>query len=442
MSIVAKFGGTSLADAARIQHVVRVIRSDPTRTCVVVSAPGKRYADDTKITDLLEGWVNASENQRESIFEEIRIRFIEIVKVLGLSLDIDELFDNILKKAKRLKWNKKLLFHFMRSRGEWLNAQIVAAACDFEFVDAADFISFTWRGQFDMHRTIRRADKLHLSEKAKNGIVVPGFYGRTPWRTVCSFSRGGSDITGTIVAVLVNADEYENWTDVEGVLQADPRIVSDAKKIDEMTYAELRELTFMGASVFHQDAAAFVWKAGIPTHIRCTMTPGKAGTLVVSSLDGTPGTITGIAGKNGFTVLTLEKYGVDEEIGFLYRLAGVFKELGISIDHAPGTVDTMSVVIDSEQFRQKRKEILKRIQRRCEPDKIRVLEDVTLICTVGLGMKNIPGMAGRLMSAVGRAGVSIELINQGASEINIVIGVQKEDGDRAIRAINDEFFPG
>lgn len=439
--LVAKFGGTSLADGLRISRVADIIKSDPARTCIVVSAPGKRFTHDEKVTDLLETWCRSSGLERTAIFDVISERFEGIVRDLDIGLDMSALLQRMLGEARCIEDYPERMLHFMRSRGEWLNAQIVAAACGFEFVDAEDVIAFTHR-KFDLHKTGQWARHVELSEKARRGIVLPGFYGRTTGTTgdVWTFSRGGSDITGAIVAALVGASVYENWTDVDGMLQADPRIVPGAEKIDRMSYGELRELAYMGASVFHQNAAAFVWRAGIPTHIRNTMAPERDGTLVEVDPIRKSGAVTGIASRNGFTVVTVEKYGLDEEIGILRRFVGVFSDLKMSVFHAPGSIDTMSVVVDSKAFREKRPEIEETIRRICQPEKIRVSDDLALICVVGLGMQNVPGTAGRVTTAIGRSGANIELINQGASEINITVGVRESDCAAAVQAIHYEFF--
>ncbi|MBI4087804.1 aspartate kinase [Candidatus Kaiserbacteria bacterium] len=441
--LVAKFGGTSLADGPRIRRVADTIRSDPARTCIVVSAPGKRFVHDEKITDLLEKWCKSSDPERAVIFGVISERFEKIVRDLDIRIDLNALFQRMLGEARCIEDYPERLLHFMRSRGEWLNAQIVAVACGFKFIDAEDVIAFTHR-KFDLHKTGQWARHIELSEKAHRGIVLPGFYGRTTGAPgdVWTFSRGGSDITGAIVAALVGASVYENWTDVDGMLQTDPRIVPEAATIERMSYSELRELTFMGASVFHQDAARFVWQGGIPTRIRSTMTPEKNGTLIEVAPAKEPGEVTGIAAKNGFTVITVEKYGVDDEIGALHRLIGIFSGLNMTIFHAPGSVDTMSVVVDSMEFHQKKADVVERIRRICQPDNIRISDDLALICVVGVGMKHVPGTAARLTSAIARAGVSIELLNQGASEINITVGVSESNRAAAVQAIWHEFFGG
>ncbi len=440
--IVAKFGGTSLADAQRIRHVVKIIHADPARRCIVVSAPGKRFKGDTKVTDLLKQWVECPD-KREHIFSTIRERFTEIVRELGLSLDINALLGQILAKAKYR--DQKRLLHFMMSRGEWLSAQIVAAACDFEFVDAADVIHFT-SGRFDMELTMKMEGLFNRTARAQRGIVIPGFYGtsyssrlRMTGGRICTFSRGGSDITGSIMAVIIGASVYENWTDVDGVLSADPRIVKNPRLIREMSYVELRELSYRGADVFHTDAAWWVWDNNIPTHIRNTAHPESEGTWIRPTSGAAAGVVTGIAARNGFTVLTIRKY--DMQFGYLHKLTGVFYRLRIDIAHVLDSVDTVSFVISSEDFRAKRERIEQELERSCEPDRIDVEEDVMIVCTVGLRMKHAHGVAGRLTTAVGKVGASMSIIDQSAAENNITIGVKEVDGVRVINAIHDEFVP-
>ena len=438
--IAAKFGGTSTADAERQRHVGRIIEADPARRCIVVSAPGKRASKDDKITDMLkdldEAW---GEPRARKIRKAIEERFVDIARGSRVKLDVKSRLKQAFKTASALKGAPRK--HFLMSRGEWLNAQIVAKARGFTFVDAADFMVFTNKGRFDMRRTMKRAERISLRERVCEGIVVPGFYGRKRrGGPIWTFSRGGSDVTGAIVAVLVGADVYENWTDVEGVFEADPRIVPEAKKLDTIQYDELRELGKMGSEVFHADAGAFVRKAGIPTHIRSTITPEKPGTLVVSDLPRKPGEVTGVAVKNGFAVITVEKYGLDDKIGALTRFTRVFSKLGISIFHAPGSSDTMGVVIESADFKKRRYEIIDKLERFFKPDHIRIEDEIALVCLVGIGMKHVPGIAGRFISNLGNNGVNIELIIQGTNEMSIIVGVKESDRATAVRATRKEFF--
>ena len=437
--MVAKFGGTSLADAARIARVVKIIKSDPMRRFVVVSAPGKRHAEDDKVTDMFARWAEASGEEKDGRLSVIHARFKSIVDELKVDVDMDALFERIKRDAKKLTRNENRLYHFALSRGEWLSAHIVASATGFEFLDAADFIAFDTRGNYDADETRKNALQIKLRSKAKKGVIIPGFYGYVEGtkNLIQTFPRGGSDITGAIVAALVKASVYENWTDVLGIRMADPRIVRSPKKIARMTYRELRELSFMGANVFHENAVAPVRDVGIPIHVRSTAAPSKTGTWIVTEVSEPEQAITGIAGKTGYTAITLLKYGMNNEIGFVWRALGVFQKLGISIDHCPGTVDSLSFVVPTSSLNGKRERLLELLQSTCHPDAIRTINRLALICTVGIGMAETPGITGKIGTALGQRGINIRILNQGGSEINIVIGVKEEDTDPAIRAIYD-----
>ncbi len=438
--ITAKFGGSSLADTSCIRHAVDIIKSNPSRKCIVVSAPGKRSSEDEKVTNLLLAAANAAnENERAELFTPIKERFAEIIRELNLSLDIDSLIQQVLGEANNLASHPEVLKDFLASRGEWLNAQIVAAVSGFEFIDAAKFITFV-HGKFSLEHSVRRAKHMNLSEIVSRGAVIPGYYGRRgsdgPIQT---FDRGGSDITGAIVASLVGASVYENWTDTDGMLTSDPRIVPEARRIQSMSYEELRELSYMGASVFHPDAARFVWKAGIPTHIRNTDKPNEEGTLI--SVDHKPERrVTGIAAKNSFSIVTLKKYGVDDEIGALYRFTKIFSDHKVPVFHAPGSVDSMSVVVETMAFNKIWGQISDAVNKICKPDEIKVEHNVALICIVGVGMQKQPGTAAKVMVALAHAKVNILLINQGASEINIIIGIKAIDKKRALSFLHRELF--
>ncbi len=438
---VAKFGGTSLADAKRIAKVVDIVKSDPSRRFIVVSAPGKRHAEDEKVTDMFAHWARAADDEKDAVLEIIRGRFKSIVTELKLELNVDTLFAKIQKDARVLWRNEHRLVQFALSCGEWLSAQIVAAALQFEFLDAADFVTFDTRGNYDAETTALRATKLKLSGKAKKGVVIPGFYGHVAGtkNLIQTFPRGGSDITGAIVAALVHASVYENWTDVLGIRMADPRIVKNPKKILLMTYRELRELSFMGANVFHESAVSAVRAVGIPIHVRSTSMPLKTGTWIVTEVSKPKDPITGIAAKPGFTAITLLKYDMNNEIGFLWRAIGVFQRLGISVDQCPSTVDSVSFVVATARLEGKRERLMEMLGSACSPDVIRTSSNLALVCTVGIGMAGTPGIAGEICSALGKADINIVLLNHGGSEINVVVGVKEEDASAAIRAIYHAF---
>ena len=435
---VVKFGGSSLADADHFRQVARIIGDDPTRRYVVPSAPGKREKGDTKVTDLLYQCyelIKAREPRSviDAAYDKITARYNAIIADLGMTFDL----------SGELEYVKNAMLHssgrdYAASRGEYLNAMILAKYLGYEFVDAENVIFFKDNGTLDEEKTNDAlAEELSRTPRA----VIPGFYGAMPNGTIKTFSRGGSDITGSIVARAVKADLYENWTDVSGFMMADPRIVKDPLIIKEITYRELRELSYMGATVLHEDSIFPVRKAGIPTNIRNTNDPSHPGTMIVlnaGDMDDSR-TITGIAGHKNFTLLSVEKAMMNSELGFGRRVLGVLEELGISFEHLPTGIDTMCVVIaDSELVRHK-SEIIERIEESCHPDSIEFTSGVALIATVGRGMVNKRGTASRLFRALAVADINIRMIDQGSSELNIIVGVDGKDFERAVSAIYYEF---
>lgn len=431
---VVKFGGSSLASAEQFKKVSSIIKADSSRRFVVPSAPGKRSADDTKVTDMLYECYTASSKGKDykPILQKIKDRYNEIIDTLGLTISLDKEFDTIeacfIGKAGR---------DYAASRGEYLNGMVLANYLGFEFIDAAEVIFFDDNGAFDADRTNEV-----LSERlatAKNA-VIPGFYGSMPNDTIKTFSRGGSDVTGSIVAKAVKADLYENWTDVSGFLVADPRIVKNPKVIETITYKELRELSYMGATVLHEDAIFPVRKEGIPINIKNTNAPDDKGTMIVESTSKKPGyTITGIAGKRGFTAVSIEKDMMNSELGFGRKILEVFEKNGISFEHMPSGIDTMSVMVQQSEFEKKEQEVLAGIHRNTSPDSIDIESDIALIAVVGRGMKSTRGTAGRIFSALAHAHVNVKMIDQGSSELNIIIGVKDEDFEKAMVAIYDIF---
>ncbi len=431
---VVKFGGSSLASAEQFKKVSNIIKADPARRFVVPSAPGKRSSDDTKVTDMLYECYTASAKGMDykPILQKIKDRYNEIINTLGLSISLDKEFDIIeacfIGKAGR---------DYAASRGEYLNGMVLADYLGFEFIDAAEVIFFDDNGAFDADRTNEV-----LSERlatAKNA-VIPGFYGSMPNDTIKTFSRGGSDVTGSIVAKAVKADLYENWTDVSGFLVADPRIVKNPKVIETITYKELRELSYMGATVLHEDAIFPVRKEGIPINIKNTNAPEDKGTMIVESTSKKPNyTITGIAGKRGFTAVSIEKDMMNSELGFGRKILEVFEKNNISFEHMPSGIDTMSVIVQQSEFEKKEQEVLAGIHRNTSPDSIDIESDIALIAVVGRGMKSTRGTAGRIFSALAHAHVNVKMIDQGSSELNIIIGVKDEDFEKAMVAIYDIF---
>ena len=431
---VLKFGGTSLADAEHFRRVAEIIKSDPTRKYVVASAPGKRAKDDIKVTDMLYQCYELASNEEDitEVFEKITDRYNQIIKELEIDLDLTEIYEKI-----RRSFLHNAGRDYMASRGEYLNAMILAKFLGFHFIDAKKVIFFKENGTFDAERTNEiLGDYLSKHEYA----VIPGFYGSMPNGTIKTFSRGGSDITGSIVARAASASVYENWTDVSGVLMADPRIVDSPKVIEEITYKELRELSYMGATVLHEDAIFPVRYSNIPINIRNTNRPEDNGTLIVSQSDKTSeDVITGIAGKTGFATITIEKDMMNGELGFGRKVLQVIEDNGIAFEHLPSGIDTMSVVLNAKELVDKRADVMAGICKVVNPEQIFFEENLALIAIVGRGMVKARGTAARIFMALGNAGVNIRMIDQGSSELNIIVGVDANDYTIALKAIYNEF---
>ncbi|MDE7352821.1 MAG: aspartate kinase [Acetatifactor sp.] len=434
MSKVVKFGGSSLASAEQFEKAGDIIRADESRRFVVPSAPGKRFGNDTKVTDMLYQCHELAEAGRdfEKILSDIAGRYQEIVDGLGLELDLGEEFETIRKYLKEGAGKD-----YAASRGEYLNGIIMAEYLGYEFIDAASVIFFDENGDFDADLTNRGlSERLAICENA----VIPGFYGSKPDGTVKTFSRGGSDVTGSIVAKAAKVDVYENWTDVSGFLVADPRIIENPEGIDVITYKELRELSYMGATVLHEDAIFPVRQEGIPINIRNTNAPEDNGTWIVgSTCQKSRFVITGIAGKKGFCSINIEKDMMNSEIGFGRKVLQAFEENGISFEHIPSGIDTLTVFVHQDEFMHKEQKVVAGIHRLARPDSIEIESDLALIAVVGRGMKSTRGTAGRIFSALSHANVNVRMIDQGSSEQNIIIGVADGDFETAIRAIYDIF---
>ncbi|MBR6030325.1 MAG: aspartate kinase [Clostridia bacterium] len=434
-TIVTKFGGSSLASAEQFRKVKDILGMDSARRYVVPSAPGKRFPEDTKVTDLLyrcHRKAQAGEDFEED-FDRIRARYGEIRDELGLKAELDAALDKIHRKIAA-----GADADYCASRGEFLNGMLLADFLGWRFLDAEKVIFFDERGVFDSEKT-----NVVMMALLADGVptVVPGFYGSLPDGRVHTFSRGGSDITGAIVSRAVRADAYENWTDVSGFLMADPRIVQNPREISAITYAELRELSYMGASVLHEDAMFPVHKVGIPTIIRNTNNPQHPGTLISQSLpvEPTVPTITGIAGHKNFSVVAIEKAMMNAELGFGRRALQVFEEYGISFEHMPSGIDSISVVVSSEALAPHREEIVRRLADVTQPDVLTIHDNMSIIATVGRGMVSNCGTAARLFSAMSRAGINVRMIDQGSSELSIIVGVDDQDFERTIQAIYAEF---
>ncbi len=433
--IVTKFGGSSLADSGQFKKVKSILDLDSARRYVVPSAPGKRFKEDTKVTDMLyacQRMAHDGEDYQE-VFDKIAARYMDIAEELSLKIDLgaalDEINERIREGASR---------DYAASRGEYLNGLLLADYLGWRFMDAAKVIFFDANGMLDAEKT-----NVVMMALLADGVptVVPGFYGSMPDGSVHTFSRGGSDITGAIVARAVHADAYENWTDVSGFLMADPRIVENPREISAITYAELRELSYMGASVLHEDAMFPVHKVGIPTIIRNTNNPQHPGTLISLQIpaDRNVPIITGVAGHKGFSVISVEKAMMNAELGFGRRVLQILEDCGISFEHMPTGIDNLSVVVNKDVLAPHRETVVRRIADECHPDTLLIHDDMAVIATVGRGMVNNCGTAARLFSAMSRAGVNVRMIDQGSSELSIIVGVDESDFETTIRAIYNEF---
>ena len=434
MKKVVKFGGSSLADAKQFQKVGAIVHADPSRIYVVPSAPGKRFSGDTKVTDLLYRCYDLAAEGKvfTDPFREIQSRYNEIIQGLGLKYSLEDEFraieENLKKEPNR---------DYTASRGEYLNGHVMAKYLGFTFVDAAEIIFFDQDGQLDESKTQKKtAEKLSGLKNA----VIPGFYGCGFDGKVKTFSRGGSDITGSIVAGACHVGVYENWTDVSGFLVADPRVVDTPAAIRTITYKELRELSYMGAGVLHEDAIFPVRHEGIPINIKNTNKPEDDGTWIVESTCQKSGyTITGVAGKKDFCAVLISKDMMNTEVGFCRKVLQAFEDHGICIEHMPSGIDTMTVVVHESEFMHKEQQVVADIHRLADPDSIEIEADLALIAVVGRGMKAQRGTSGRIFSALAHAHVNVRMIDQGSSELNIIIGVENSDYEKAIRAIYSIF---
>lgn len=434
MKKVVKFGGSSLASARQFKKVGDIIRADKTRRYVIPSAPGKRNSKDTKVTDMLyECYAAASAGASyKKILEAIKARYQEIIDGLELNLNLEHEFATIEEN-----FVKGIGKDYAASRGEYLNGIVMANYLGYEFIDAAEVIFFDEHGNFEAELTNKElSERLEHVDRA----VIPGFYGSKHDGSIKTFSRGGSDVTGSIVARAIHADLYENWTDVSGFLVADPRIVENPAPIETITYTELRELSYMGASVLHEDAIFPVRKEGIPINIRNTNRPEDPGTMIVENTSKRPRyTITGVAGKKGFCAMNIDKAMMNSEVGFGRKVLEVFEKNGISFEHMPSGIDTMSVLVHQDEFQEKEQAVLSGIQRAVHPDIVTLESDLAVIAVVGRGMKAMRGTAARIFAALAHAKINVKMIDQGSSELNIIIGVTNDDFEPAIRAIYDIF---
>ena len=434
-SKTVKFGGSSVADGIQLQKIKNIIEADPERRYVVVSAPGKRFADDNKIADLL--FLCKAQADRnipyEQLFHVVMDRYRAIQYNLGIDVDLDSRFETIHKALQ-----EGCTEDYIVSRGEFLSAILVAAYLGYDFVDTQDLILFNSKGRLLAEET-NQALSAELAKHER--AVLPGFYGSyQDTGEVCILSRGGSDVTGSLVARAAGSSIYENWTDVSGLLMADPRIVDDPRPIEYISYMELRELSYMGASVLHEEAVFPVRQAGIPINIRNTNAPEDPGTIITTeSTYDNRRILSGIAGKQPFTVINIYKSMMNSEIGFVRRALAILEDLRISFDHIPTGIDSFSVVIEKEAIEDQLEEVISAFEQQLHPDDISVIEDIALIAVVGLGLSRTVGVASRITTALSAQGINIRMLNQGFSEINVIVGVDAADFRPAIRAIYDAF---
>lgn len=436
---VVKFGGSSLADAKQFLKVADIIKSDSKRKYVVPSAPGKRFSDDIKVTDMLYSCADLAGSGTDftEVFNKIIERYNGIISDLGMDFSLADEFESIKSELK-----SRPAKDFAASRGEYLNGKILASYLGFEFVDAGDVILFDTNGNLLLDETVKK-----IRERLKNveNAVIPGFYGKTTEGVVRTFSRGGSDVTGSIVARAVNAEIYENWTDVSGFLVADPRVVENPDVINMITYKELRELSYMGATVLHEDAIFPVREAGIPINIKNTNRPQDAGTMIVSDDhdfddESTAHTITGIAGRKGFSCINIEKAMMNSEKGFGMKVLKVLCDNDISFEHMPSGIDTMSVIVDTDTLVPHEDKILAQLRKEVSPDHLEIEHGIALLAVVGRRMKNTRGTVARLFASLAHARINVKMVDQGSSELNVIVGVNENDLNEAIRKIYDMFI--
>lgn len=431
---VVKFGGSSLADAKQFKKVADIILSDKSRRFVVPSAPGKRFKDDIKVTDMLYSCYEKATkcNNIDGEFKAIEERYNSIIRDLGLDMSLEKEYE-IIKNSFISKSGRD----YAASRGEYLNGKILAKYLNYTFIDSAEVIFFTDDGKFDMEKTNKiLGDRLSKCENA----VIPGFYGSMPNDTIKTFSRGGSDITGSIVARATEADLYENWTDVSGFLICDPRIVENPEPITTITYKELRELSYMGATVLHEDAIFPVRLEGIPVNIKNTNAPLDPGTMIVENTKiSSKYTITGIAGKKGFSAIYIEKDMMNSEIGFGRKVLEILEKNNISFEHMPSGIDTMSVIVSTEQIKNHQEKVITELISKVNPDHIEIVDNLSLLAIVGRGMKSTRGTAARIFAALAHNHINVRMIDQGSSELNVIVGIDEADFEKATKAIYDIF---
>lgn len=434
--IVCKFGGSSVADADHFRKIKKIVESDARRKVIVVSAPGKRSSDEIKLTDLFYTAYDLAVKGIDfsSVFVPIRERYLEIASELGVKAD--GLRKSLDQLEEKLKENASLISEdYLVSRGENFSALLMADWLDADFVDSEELFEIDHNGRVSESLY----DSIAQNLQGRSRVVVPGFYGRSSDGGIRTFSRGGSDITGSILAAALAASQYENWTDVSGLLMTDPRIVNNPKPMSRVSYREIRELAYMGANVFHDEAIAPCRDKGIVIRIKNTNRPDDEGTMIAPPIEDQSRIVTGIAGRKNFAMIHLEKNMMNKEKGFGRKVLGILEEHGISYEHSPTGIDSMSIVVDQTLLEKNRETVLEELQKQLSPDNVRIVRDVALVATVGHGMSRKIGVASRLFTALAKEKVNVRIIDQGSSEMNIITGVDAVDFEKAIQAIYSEF---
>ncbi len=433
---VVKFGGSSMADAGQYQKIRDILQADPSRKVVVVSAPGKRFPEDHKITDLLY-LCNAHTKYGvdcTGIFDMVTSRYREIARDLELDIDLEPEFAALKKKLD----SRSLSRDEIASRGEYFSAKLMAAYLGFRFLDAADWIRFRFDGTVDQDASYEAL----RGQVGTQGVVIPGFYGALPDGRIHTFTRGGSDITGALAAAALDAEVYENWTDVSGILMADPRIVENPQTIPEVTYDELRELSYSGAQVLHEGSIFPVREKHIPLNIRNTNAPMEPGTMIKEHFDSETEAqrfLTGITGKKDFTAISLTKRGMSNQVGILRKILAVLEKYNVSVDYVPNGIDNVTLIMPTESVSASMYAILGELQQQIDPDKLTVHDQMAVVAAVGRKMVLRPGISGQLFAALGQAGINIRMISQGPEELNIIFGVDNKDFATAIRVLYNSF---
>jgi len=431
MLVVAKFGGSSVANTSQFQKVKAIVEAKENRKVIIVSALGKKEKNDSKITDLLyllHAHLRYSVPY-DNVFSMIKNRFCNIKEELQLKIDLESEFNQLAKEL-----NKELSMEYLASRGEYITAKMVAEYLGYTFVDAKDLICFDYSGLVNDKETEKAINEAY---QKYHKIVIPGFYGAYPNGTIKTFSRGGSDITGAIVAKALGATVYENWTDVSGILMADPKVIDNPKRINQITYNELRELSYMGASVLHEETVFPVQEGNIPINILNTNEPENPGTIITENCDDNSQIITGIAGKKHFTSFTVTKTHNADKLSVLRAVLNVFDKYKVNVEHIPTSIDSFSVVVANSDVEKCIYDLVSEINKNEEVKNIIVDNDISLIAVVGRNMVTKPGISGKVFGIIGNENINIKMIAQGSQELTIIVGVCNKDFEKTIKAVYD-----